>query len=64
MEILLYFYKEYFGTLHTGVYSPKDLSLIIGVGENSEPIMFSLRKYLYGTLSLSGVMKGRINQAL
>ncbi len=29
------YYKEYFGTLHTVVYSPMDLSIIIGVGENS-----------------------------
>lgn len=56
------YYKEYFGTLHTVVYSPKDLSLIIGVGENCEPIMLSLRKYLDGTINLPKVMKGRINQ--
>lgn len=56
------YYKEYFGTLHTVVYSPKDLSLIIGVGENSEPMMLSLRGYLDGTLSLPKVIKGRINQ--
>ena len=58
------YYKEYFGTLHTVVYSPKDLSLIIGVGENSEPMIFSLRKYLDGDMSLPGVMRGRINQSL
>lgn len=55
-------YKEYFGTLHTVVYSPKDLSLIVGVGENSEPMKFSLRGYLDGTLSLPNMLKGRINQ--
>ncbi|KPN96546.1 C45 family peptidase [Lysinibacillus sp. ZYM-1] len=58
------YYKEYFGTLHTVVYSPKDLSIIIGVGENSEPIMLSLRGYLDGTSSLPKVIKGRINQTV
>lgn len=55
-------YKEYFGTLHTVVYSPKDLNLIIGVGENSEPMMFPLKKYMEGTLILPENLKGRINQ--
>lgn len=57
-------YKEYFGTLHTVVYSPKDLSLIIGVGENSEPTKLSLREYLEGTSSLPKVIKGRIDQTV
>lgn len=57
-------YKEYFGTLHTVVYSPKDLSLIIGVGESSEPTKLSLRKYLEGTINLPKVIKGVINQTI
>lgn len=57
-------YQEYFGTLHTVVYSPKDLSLIIGVGENSEPTKLSLRKYLDGSSSLPKVIKGRIDQTV
>lgn len=57
-------YKEYFGTLHTVVYLPKDLSLIIGVGENSEPMMLSLRKYLDGTNNLPKVIKGTITQTV
>lgn len=56
------YYKEYFGTLHTVVYLPKDLSIIVGVGENSEPIILSLRGYLDGTCNLPKVIKGRINQ--
>ncbi|MCT6924214.1 C45 family peptidase [Metasolibacillus sp.] len=56
------YYKEYFGTLHTVVYLPKDLSIIIGIGENSEPIILSLRGYLDGTCNLPKVIKGRINQ--
>lgn len=56
-------YKEYFGTLHTVVYSPKDLGMIIGVGENCKPIMFSLKEYLEGTLTLPESIKGIINQS-
>lgn len=57
-------YKEYFGTLHTVVYSPKDLSLIIGVGENSDPTKLSLRGFLDGTSNLPKVIKGRINTTI
>lgn len=55
------YYKEYFGTLHTVVYSPKDLSLIIGVGENCAPIRVSLKDYLGETITLPTVIKGKIN---
>jgi predicted choloylglycine hydrolase len=55
-------YKEYFGTLHTVVYSPKDLSMIIGVGENCKPMMFSLKEYMKGTLNLPENVKGIIYQ--
>ena len=57
-------YKEYFGTLHTVVYSPKDLSLIVGIGENSEPTKLSLKEYLDGTNILPQVLKGRIDQTV
>jgi len=55
-------YKEYFGTLHTVVYSPKDLSIIIGVGGNCKPMMFSLKEFKEGTLILPESIKGTINQ--
>lgn len=55
-------YDDYFGTLHTVVYVPNTLSLIIGVGENCEPITFSLQDYLDGTIALPNVIKGTINQ--
>ncbi|QCR32496.1 C45 family peptidase [Lysinibacillus sp. SGAir0095] len=58
------YYKEYFGTLHTVVYLPKELSLIIGIGENSEPMTLSLRNYLDGTINLPKVKKGKINQTV
>ncbi|MER1987480.1 MAG: C45 family peptidase [Solibacillus sp.] len=57
-------YQEYFGTLHTVVYSPKDLSVIIGVGENSEPTKLSLKKYLEGSCILPKTIKGKIVQAI
>lgn len=56
-------YNAYFGTLHTVVYLPKDLSVIIGVGESCEPIILSLRKYLDGTIKLPKNLKGTINRA-
>lgn len=56
-------YKEYFGTLHTVVYSPADLSLIIGVGENCKPVVFSLKDYMEGRLILPEYIKGTINQS-
>ena len=55
------YYKEYFGTLHTVVYLPKQLSVIIGIGENCEPIILSLKKYLDGTSALPKAIKGVIN---
>ena len=60
---LLFFkyYKEYFGTLHTVVYLPKDLSVIIGVGENCEPVLFSFKEFLEGKVILPNVIKGLIN---
>jgi len=53
-------YKEYFGTLHTVVYLPKDLSIIIGVGGNSKPLILSLKEYMDGKAVLPKVIKGSI----
>ena len=53
-------YKEYFGTLHTVVYSPQELSIIIGIGENSEPLKLSLKEYLKGETKLPTQVKGVI----
>ena len=55
-------YNEHFGTLHTVVYLPKELSVIIGIGENCEPIKLSLKDYLQGTMSAPKVLKGTINR--
>ncbi len=57
------YYKEYFGTLHTVVYSPKDLSIIVGIGENCKPMMFSLKEYMEGRLVLPKYVKGMITQS-
>ncbi|MFF2752506.1 hypothetical protein ACFVR1_01970 [Psychrobacillus sp. NPDC058041] len=48
--------------MHTVVYSPKDLSIIIGVGGNCKPTMFSLKEYMEGALILPKYIKGTINQ--
>lgn len=57
-------YKEYFGTLHTVVYSPKDLSVIIGVGGNSKPVEFSLKKYIEDDYILPKCIIGTIDQSM
>lgn len=56
-------YKEYFGTLHTAVYSPEDLSIMVGVGGNARPQVFHFKEYIMGELTLPHLIKGRINQA-
>lgn len=58
------YYQEFFGTLHTVVYSPKDLRIIIGVGENSNPLIFSLKEYMEGALNLPDYINGTINQSI
>ncbi len=55
------YYKEHFGTLHTVVYLPKELSVIIGVGESCEPIHLSLKKYMDGTIILPKNINGIIH---
>ena len=57
-------YKEYFGTLHTVVYSPNQLEVIVGIGENSEPQTFSLHQFIMGDLILPTTIKGKILQAI
>ncbi|WP_228485640.1 carcinine hydrolase/isopenicillin-N N-acyltransferase family protein [Thermaerobacillus caldiproteolyticus] len=56
-------YKNYFGTLHTVLYLPKDLNVIIGVGKNGDPFIFSFKEWLQGTLNLSKTICGTIEQA-
>ncbi|WP_404349625.1 C45 family peptidase [Sutcliffiella horikoshii] len=54
------YYKEYFGTLHTVVYSPKELKVLVGVGGDFPPLEFSLREYLQGKSSLPDKLIGKI----
>ncbi|WP_156320853.1 C45 family autoproteolytic acyltransferase/hydolase [Bacillus sp. JCM 19041] len=56
-------YQAYFGTLHTVVYSPKELSLIVGVGENCDPRMFSFKDYVDGSPIPFRFLQGSIKQA-
>jgi predicted choloylglycine hydrolase len=55
-------YKNYFGTLHTVLYSPTDLNVIIGVGKNSDPFIFSFKEWLQGSLRLPKTISGTIMQ--
>lgn len=54
------YYKEFFGTLHTIVYCPKSLEIIIGIGGNAEPHLFSFRNWLAGQLHLPSTITGTI----
>src|SRR5690625_865716 len=53
-------YADYFGTLHTVVYVPETLEVIIGVGGNCVPYSFSLRDWLQGKKSKFTTMCGEI----
>lgn len=58
------FYKEYhhfFGTLHTVVYIPEQLEVIVGIGGNAEPTRFSLAKWLNGKLNVEKTLLGEID---
>lgn len=54
-------YEEFFGTLHTVVYHPKELSLIVGVGRDCEPYHFSFKNWLRGKEELPSMLFGNIN---
>lgn len=58
------FYKDYtrfFGTLHTVVYSPEDLSLLAGIGGSCEPVRLSLQEYLDKESKLPDGISGMIS---
>lgn len=57
-------YQEYFGTLHTVIYSPKQLEIVVGIGENCEPQSFSLQQFIEGKPILPKTIKGNIIQAI
>jgi predicted choloylglycine hydrolase len=61
-KVFLKHYREFLGTLHTVVYSPKDLNIYIGVGENCKPTVLSLKKYMEESTPLPNYIKGTINQ--
>lgn len=53
-------YEDFFGTLHTVVYCPEDLSVIVGVGGNCEPYTFSFQEWMLGIEVLPEAMEGVI----
>lgn len=54
-------YKQLFGTLHTVVYSPQDLQVHVGVGENCPPVSISFGEWLVNDIELPQVIRGMIN---
>ena len=55
-------YEDFFGTLHTVVYCPEDLSVIVGVGGNCEAYTFSFREWMLGKEMLPEAMEGVIRK--
>jgi len=53
-------YANYFGTLHTVVYIPETLEIIVGIGGNCYPYTFSLQNWLQGAKSNIRRMCGKI----
>lgn len=58
--LFFHHYREFFGTLHTVVYVPETLSVMIGIGQNSQPLEFSLEKHIEGTIQLPRYLEGQI----
>lgn len=56
------YYKQYFGTLHTVIYSPQDLSITFGVGENCKPYTVKLLDFINQNISLPSSIRGEIRQ--
>ena len=53
-------YKEYFGTLHTVLYCPQNLTATIGIGADCEPYSLSLADWMKGDATMPSVMTGTI----
>jgi predicted choloylglycine hydrolase/DNA-binding transcriptional MerR regulator len=53
-------YEEYFGTLHTVVYCPKNLSVIVGIGGDCEPYVLSFGEWLVDGSTLPKMLEGMI----
>lgn len=51
-------YQHAFGTLHTVVYSPQDLTVITGIGGNNNPLTFSFKQWLDSTSKLPEKIEG------
>lgn len=53
-------YEQFYGTLHTVVYIPESLEVIVGIGGNAAPKKFSISKLLKGEEDLKGELVGKI----
>ncbi|WP_026907899.1 acyl-CoA--6-aminopenicillanic acid acyltransferase [Paucisalibacillus globulus] len=54
-------YRQFFGTLHTVIYIPKTLEVIVGIGGNATPTRYSLAKWLQGDQHVKGELVGEID---
>ncbi len=59
-KLFFHHYKEYFGTLHTVVYLPNKLEVIVGIGYDSDPLTISLKDWLAGNTVVPKAIKGNI----
>lgn len=41
-------YSSWSGTLHTAVYEPESLQILIGIGEKAPPVLFDFKRWLSG----------------
>jgi predicted choloylglycine hydrolase len=55
-------YHNWAGTLHTIVYIPKTLKVIVGIGSDCKPMIFSFQEWLDGKKGLVKKLRGRIKE--
>ncbi|USK31757.1 C45 family autoproteolytic acyltransferase/hydrolase [Bacillus sp. F19] len=53
-------YHNWAGTLHTAVYIPKSLQVLIGVGGDTQPLVFSFKEWLKGKDSYLKKIRGTL----
>lgn len=53
-------YQNYFGTLHTVVYIPETLEMLVGIGGDFPPVRLSLDSLIKGELEVSRDLVGKI----
>ncbi|MEN2767105.1 C45 family peptidase [Ornithinibacillus xuwenensis] len=54
-------YHHYFGTMHTVVYLPETLEIIVGIGGDFTPVVYSLKDWVTGYSKLQPFLIGKID---